>query len=62
MEYIDSLLIMEDDFADDLDNAVSGQQADMLKDMATVSSVYATESSVTASFDTSDRLGTMYKE
>ena len=62
MKYIDSLLIMEDDLADDLDNAVSGQQDDMLEDMATVSSVNATESSATASSDTSDRLGTMYKE
>ena len=42
MEYIDSLLILEDDLADDLDNAVSGQQHDMLEDMATVSSVNAT--------------------
>ena len=62
MEYIDSPLIMEDDLADDLDNAVSGKQDDMLEDMATVLSVNATESSATASSDTSDRLGTMHKE
>ena len=52
MEYIDSLLVMKDDLADDLDNAVSGQQDDMLEDMATVSSVNATESSATTSSDT----------
>ena len=32
MEYIDSLLIMEDDLTDELDNAVSGQQDDMQDD------------------------------
>ena len=55
MEYIDSLLIMEDDLTDDLDNAVSGQQDDMQEDIATVSSVNATESpaSASASSDTS---------